>query len=79
MVHALEAPDEYISLTRAAELSGRREKTLYDLAMTRRLRTVKMHRQHLTTRRWLHAYLLEARANTKGQFHPLPENYVPPE
>jgi hypothetical protein len=79
MANALEAPNECISLTRAAELSGRSSKTLSDQAIHGRLRTVKIGLNRRPTRRWLHAYLEQAQANAKARFRPLPEGYVPPE
>jgi hypothetical protein len=74
----LEAPDACISLTRAAQLSGRKEETLRVRAMRGRLRTIKRGRDHLTTRRWLHEYLM-SRDDTNTHGPPLPADYVPPE
>src|SRR5690349_5365862 len=48
----LEGPDDYISLGRAARLSGRSLHTIVDRAFTGRLRTVKVAKQRLTTRLW---------------------------
>jgi hypothetical protein len=76
---ALEAPDVYISLTRAAELAGRRFEILRVQAVRGRLRTIKTGGEHLTTRRWLHEYLLRAAPNGSERFLPLPADYVPPE
>jgi hypothetical protein len=76
---ALEGTDEFILLRRAAELSGRSPKTLHEQAMQRRLRTVKLGYNRLTTRRWLHEYLMQAGAHAKERFRPIPEDYAPPE
>lgn len=75
----LEAPDQYISLRRAGELSGVTPGTLKVQAVAGKLRTVKLARDLLTTRRWLHEYLLEATGRDKGRRKPLPEAYQPPE
>jgi hypothetical protein len=75
----LEGLDEYISLARAAELSGRSMKTLHDRAALGQLHTVKIGQKRLTTRRWLHAYVMRTQASAKVRFRPLPEAYQAPE
>jgi hypothetical protein len=75
----LERPDAYISLIRAAVLSGRSPTTIRAQALRGRLHTVRIHHGHFTTRRWLHEYLLRAYANDGERFLPVPESYVPPE
>jgi hypothetical protein len=79
MMGTLEGSDEYIMLDRAAELSGRSIHSIQERAFSRQLRTVKVGQKRVTTRRWLHEYLEQARANTNAPFHPLPEGYLPPE
>lgn len=81
MAADLEGPDAHISLDRAAVLSGRSPETLRVLATRGRLRTVKRGRNYLTTRRWLHEYLLRARANDNDgdRFLYLPTDYQAPE
>lgn len=76
---ALESPDEYISLKRAGDLSGVRPTTLRVQALAGKLRTVKLARDRLTTRRWLHEYLVAAGERDKGSRLPLPEGYQPPD
>lgn len=75
----LEGPDEYISLARAAEISGLSPTTLRAQARAHKLRTVRTRREWFTTRRWLHAYLLGATRRDKGGRKPLPDDYIPPE
>ena len=79
MTTVLETADEHISLIRAGELSGRDAGTLRVQAARGRLRTVKIGRDHLTTRRWLHEYLIQAKQGNSGRFSPLPEGYVAPD
>ena len=79
MTSTLEGAEEHISLIRAAELSGRGAGTLRVQAVRGKLRTVKIGRDHLTTRRWLHDYLTQAQVNNSGRFSPLPKSYQPPE
>ena len=79
MVQSLEKPDEYISLSRASEISGIRPGTLRNQALKGKLETVQIARNRLTTRRWLHAYLQAADSARGGRRLPLPADYVPPE
>ncbi len=65
--------DDYLSLARAAELSGRKVETLRVQALRGGLRTIKTGREHFTTRRWLHEYLLQ-----HGETRPVPPDYRPP-
>ena len=75
----LEGPDEIISLRRAGELSGVSPGTLRNQAIAGKLQTRKLGaRMLVTTRRWLHAYLLAASDNDKGSRLPLPNGYQPP-
>jgi hypothetical protein len=76
---SLEGPDEHITLARAAEISGLSPATLRKQARARKLRTVRSRREWLTTRRWLHEYLLAATRRDKGARKPLPEGYISPE
>jgi len=75
----LEDPDEYITLKRAARLSGLSTETLRVQANAGKLTTVKLGRDHLTNRRWLHQYLQAADAAQGGQRKPLPADYVIPD
>jgi hypothetical protein len=80
---ALEAPDTYISLSRAAQLSGLSAGTLRVLSHSRngkdpKLQTVRLGHDRLTTRRWLHHYL-SARDERFRQTTLLPPEYVAPE
>ena len=75
----LEGADEHITLKRASDLSGLSTETLRVQANAGKLRTVKLGRDHLTTRRWLHHYLTEASERDKGNRKPLPEGYAAPE
>jgi hypothetical protein len=70
MSDALEGSNQYISLTRAADLSGQSVETLRAEAVRGRLRTVKIGRDHFTTRRWVHEYLTEARQRSEGPRRP---------
>ena len=77
----LERPDAYISLSRAADLSGQNPETMRVQAVRGRLRTVKTGAYYLTTRRWLHTYVQRAQANDHDgdRFLPLPADYQTPE
>lgn len=76
----LEGPDELISLRRASELSGVSPATLRHQALANKLQTKKVGpRMLLTTRRWLHEYLMEAAERDKGRRLPLPADYQAPE
>jgi hypothetical protein len=70
MPDELEGPNHYISLSHAAVLSGQSLDTLWAQAVRGRLRTVKIGRDYLTTRRWVHEYLMEADQRTKGRRRP---------
>jgi hypothetical protein len=74
----LEGPDEYITLKRAGALAGMTDANLRMAANAGRLRTVRFGRTHVTTRRWLHAFLI-TRDDTRRRVTPLPANYVAPE
>jgi hypothetical protein len=73
----LEGPDELIPLRRATEIAGLAEPSLRGHALLGRLQTIRDGRRHLTTRRWLHEYLM-SRNPTSGR-KPLPADYVAPE
>jgi hypothetical protein len=73
----MEDPMELISLKRAAQISGLSPETLRVQARAGRLRSVKPAHDHLTTRRWLHDYLLSRSAQSDRK--PLPPDYVAPE
>jgi hypothetical protein len=80
MMLQLEGPDDPITLKRAGELSGVSPSTLRTQALAGKLRTNKLGpRTQVTTRRWLHEYLMEAAERDKGRRLPLPEDYVAPE
>jgi hypothetical protein len=75
----LEEPAQLITLQRASELSGVAAATLANQARSGKLRTVKVTaRMRMTTRVWLHQYLM-ARDPRRGRPAPLPPDYVPPE
>jgi hypothetical protein len=73
----LEGPDELIPLPRAGELAGLAATSLVGPAILGRLRTIRDGRRRLTTRRWLHAYLMSR--NPESGRKPLPADYVAPE
>jgi hypothetical protein len=73
----LEGPDEQIPLHRAAEIAGLARASLFRRALLGRLRTIRDGQHYLTTRRWLHAYLM-SRDRVSGR-RPLPPDYVAPE
>ena len=76
----LEDPDEMISLRRAGDLSGVSPGTLRNQAIAGKLQTRKLGpRMLVTTRRWLHAYLLAASGRDKGSRLPLPQGYRVPD
>jgi hypothetical protein len=77
---ALEPPDRFISLARASELSGVAHETLRAQRRRGRLRAEKIGRDWLTTRRWLHNYLI-GRGNGYhgGRRVPLPADYRVPD
>jgi hypothetical protein len=72
-------PDEWITITRAAEISGLAKSTLYHQAVAGKLQSFRTGRERITTRRWLHMYLMDASKRDKGQRKPLPTGYVAPE
>lgn len=76
----LEAPDEYITLRRAAELCGVAFHTLRVQANRNHLRTAapKYARDRFTTRRWLHEYLTTRDSSRGGKARELPSWYVAP-
>ncbi len=78
VVEQLEAPDEPISLVRAAELAGLSPNTIRAQVRKRRLQVFRYGHERLTTRRLLHQYLME-RDDTFQQTVPLPEGYQAPE
>jgi hypothetical protein len=67
----IDESDGYISLSRAAELSGLGAETLRVHAIRGRLCTIRSGRDLLTTRRWLHEYLM-TRDETREQAAALP-------
>ena len=73
----MEGPLDYITLRRAGELCGISGDTLRNQARRGRLQTLKLGRDNVTTRKWLHAYLQSR--DTRGHAAPLPEGYVAPE
>jgi hypothetical protein len=75
----LEEPDELISLARAAALSGLHAGTLRNQAIAGKLKSLKVARDHLTTRRWLHDYLTARETARGGRPAALPADYVAPE
>jgi hypothetical protein len=74
----LEGPDEWITITRAAEISGLAATTLAHQARAGKLRTVHPRYHRYTTRRLLHEYLLAASMRDKGARKPLPAHYTAP-
>jgi hypothetical protein len=79
VVTPLEGADAPISLARAAQLSGLSAHTLRHQAAKGLLRVERLGREQWTTRRWLHAYLMEASERDKGRRLPLPADYQAPE
>jgi hypothetical protein len=78
MVQSLEGPDKYISLARAAQLSGLHPGTLRNQVLAGKLKAIKLARNYVTTRRWLHDYVI-ARTNARGgRPAALPDDYVAP-
>jgi hypothetical protein len=82
-MEGLEPVDTYITLARAGQISGLSPETLRKQAHPRkgqppRLRTVRLGHDRLTTRRWLHEYLM-GRDERNQHAAPLPDDYVPPE
>ena len=75
----MEAPDDLISLPRAAEIAGLSVHTVRAQARARRLQVRRVGHERLTTRRWLHEYLIRASENDRGTRAPLPEGYLPPD
>jgi hypothetical protein len=75
-MHDLEGPDELISLRRAAKIAGLAKSSLKGQAYVGRLRTVRDGQRYLTTRRWLHAYLLSRKPESGRK--ELPPGYVAP-
>ncbi|HWE64017.1 MAG TPA: hypothetical protein VHB98_20065 [Chloroflexota bacterium] len=74
----LEGPDDRITIKRAAQISGRAPETLRRHAYRGSLHTIQVGRVRMTTRRWLHEYLMP-RGETDEHAPPLPPAYVPPE
>jgi hypothetical protein len=72
----LEGPDDLIPLQRATEIAGLARASLFGPALLGRLRTIRDGQHYLTTRRWLHAYLL-SRNRVSGR-RPLPPGCVAP-
>jgi hypothetical protein len=75
----LEGPDEWITITRAARISGLAKSTLSHQAVAGKLQSRLSGHNRLTTRRWLHQYLMDASERDKGKRKPLPPGYVAPE
>ena len=76
---SVEAPDEWITLQRAAEISGVSVGTLRIQARAGKLAAKRIAYTWFTTRRDLHTYLVEASKRDKGARLPLPPNYLAPE
>jgi hypothetical protein len=74
----LEGPDEYITVRRAAQISGLSGDTLSRAGHTGRLQMVQVGWHRYTTRRMLHRYLM-SRTEHGGPRKPLPPDYVAPE
>ncbi|HWE64790.1 MAG TPA: hypothetical protein VHB98_24010 [Chloroflexota bacterium] len=72
----LEGPDEWISLNRAATLSGVSSMTLRRQVYRGHLRITRSGYAWVTTRRWLHDYLQSRPAG--GQWRGVPEDYQAP-
>jgi hypothetical protein len=73
----LEAPDQWISLARAAEIAGLRPNTLRQAAVEGRLEAQQIARNWLTTRQQLHRYLA-GRKSHGFEAKPLPADYQTP-
>lgn len=76
MSERLEGPMEWITLQRAGEISGVSPETLRRVAQRGRLRVKKMGPLNVTTRFYLHQYLVSR--STRGHTKPLPPGYVVP-
>ncbi len=78
-----ESPDQYITLRRAAQIAGLTYTTLKSQARPRansapKLRVVRLGpRTVLTTRAWLHEYLMGRDVSNRHAMA-LPADYVPP-
>jgi hypothetical protein len=77
MVDQLEAPDQPITLVRAAQIAGLAPQTVRVVADNGKLEVFRYGRERLTTRRMLHRYLL-SRLEHGGPRKPLPPDYVAP-
>ncbi len=75
----MEDPDEFVGLPRAAEISGLSVHTLRGQVRMGKLKIQRFGHERLTTRRWLHEYLMGADERDKGRRKPLPEGYVAPD
>jgi excisionase family DNA binding protein len=69
----------YITLQRAAKIAGLSQSTLKNQIHNKRLQAVRLGHNWLTTRRWLHEYLMEASQRDRGRRLPLPADYQAPE
>jgi len=67
----------YITLARASEISGVAATTLSNQARAGKLQTKLLGRTRITTRVWLHEYLV-ARDAHQGPRKALPESYQDP-
>jgi hypothetical protein len=72
----LEGPGARIILRHAAQLSGVAYSTLHNQARAGRLQSWRTGHERLTTRLWLHAYLVSRESHPA---RPLPPDYVAPE
>ena len=76
---SVEPPDRHSTRIRAAALAGVHRGTLRRQVYRKKLRAEKFVRDLVTTRRWLHEYLLSREGSRGARAAPLPEGYVPPE
>ncbi len=74
----VEPPLHYITMARASEISTILPAVLSNQARAGRLQSIKLGNTLVTTRVWLHEYLL-SRETRQGRRKPLPEGYVAPE
>jgi hypothetical protein len=74
----LEPVDQFISIARAAQLADVSPHTLRNQARAGKLRTQKLGHDLVTSRRWLHEYLM-SRDTQRGRTKPLPVDYRAPE
>ncbi len=69
---------DFMTVAHASAISGVAAGTLSNQARLGRFQSVKLSHTLLTTRVWLHEYIM-SRATRQGRRKPLPADYVAPE